>query len=577
MFIARLFVIVLFVLGGCRDTSVEESPDTTPPQESQQLQALLDLKPIQNGQNISYIIYAVSEEDTPQLDNTAKKQPTTKAKLYIQKLDTGIVQAAFELNGARIACSLRNMQKDSEVVLNGEIDCKKQFSAKIEQNTIIQPKIIAHNLSEILDQKNISKIAAASTPKSARLEPISVFNLTSYSFLDTIKVHTNNTITLKAVRIDFLCSDEEHTQQWLNNSMANYLLALHIDTPKNCQETKAKFSPLIRAMLTNLQHEIYSMEYNAFSVDFFDESLIQIRKDTFLSTDDKHFTNASEFRLYDHKGKRISLYDTFFLSPTKDDLIQTLRTKHTEFLKNNPGCVPNAPQEFIYDNPKTLHIALNYDSISFVYIPSTLGTYQCGEIQLEFGFYEMKNLIDKNSPIYQLIANAQGPAPHNTALDTLYLECTKCAIATLYTHEQTLLLRKALSDEKFYDKMSYKDLDKSFFAQYDIGIKPAIYNGDYKLLDFNHKYLLNLEALDSASEQGIADAQYILYQEGKPPYCVVDKNSNAEMIKYFGLGDTIEVKILNTTKQIPIDKYLLENNIDMKNNICTKNAKLIRD
>ena len=110
MFIARLFVIVLFVLGGCRDTSVEESPDTTPPQESQQLQALLDLKPIQNGQNISYIIYAVSEEDTPQLDNTAKKQPTTKAKLYIQKLDTGIVQAAFELNGARIACSLRNMQ-----------------------------------------------------------------------------------------------------------------------------------------------------------------------------------------------------------------------------------------------------------------------------------------------------------------------------------------------------------------------------------------------------------------------------------------------------------------------------------
>lgn len=559
---ALLGIAGLFL--GCDDSVSKESNPTATPKEAQALSTpeskLIELAPIQNGEITTYLIYEVTSKTaiSPTTRQAKAKSPSPyRARLYIKRQDSRILSVAFLANGNRFLCDLHSTLETNELgVANGTLDCQKLFTAVLEQGELTSPKLITQNLASLLPQKDISDIANATTPTTANLRLISSFSTRAYTF---IQIDSTNT---RGIRLDSICSPDPQIQKIINSSMADYLKLLRIPEPKSCTQANAAFVQITQAMLKQLTREARGIQYYGYGVDFFDERFLQMYKNTYVGLSSATLAHNIKHLLYYQKGKSVALDSELFVKgKTLDKLHQILESKYQQFLRSNPQCqaMPDLIRTYRPD------VAMSDDGLSFIYMPSNITTHKCNTITLDFHLYELRDAIPQTSVIYALVARSKAPLPQENTLDTLYLECGKCALMTKHTQKQILALRKALNDEQFYEKTSKKDIDKELLAHYDISLYSSIYNGDYTAIDFNHKYLLDLSALDSTN------AYYILYTDGKAPYCMQDTNDNAEIIKYFSISDTIETK----GRSVPIDTYLQQNHIDMRANPCTKHAKPI--
>lgn len=547
-----------WALLGCDTT--QENTTTTKEQKALEeptaANKLTELAPLRDNITLTYDIYEITPKDTQ--SSQAKSAKPYRAKLYLKQQDSRIVSAAFSANGNRFSCALHStLETDEYGVANGTLDCQKLFNAVIEQGKLASPKLITQNLASLLPQKDISDIANATTPTSARLRKISSFSTRLHTY---IQMDSTNT---RGIRLDSICSPNPHIQKLINASMYEYLKPLRIPEPKSCTQASTTLTQIAQAMLKQLTKDTHTIQYYGYDVDFFDEQLLQIHKTTYLGLSYSTLAHNSKHLLYRQKGNPIALdKELLTKGESTQKLRQALESKYQQFLQANPQCQPIARL-----NAQNPDVAMSDSGVSFIYMPSSITTHNCNQISLDFHLYELQGLISPLSAIYPLVAQAKAPSPQENALETLYLECGKCAITTKHTQEQILALRKSLNDEHFYEKTSEKAIDKELLSHYDITLQAPIYNGDYTAIDFNHKYLLPLNTLDST------EAYYILYTDGKAPYCVQDISDNAEIIKYFSLSGTIEVK----GQTLPIDTYLQQNHINMQENICTRKAKPLRD
>ncbi len=581
------FLLIAFISAGCKnEQNTAQTAQTSVDSDSRLSQELESINPDYEKKQ-EYIIYQIVpsqillQELSHQLEesnqskeskDSSKSDKSNKASkdtmwLFVSQNQKGILSAVFRRNHQNLKCALKNTLKSLENgVLNGQIDCQKQFIAQIQQGKIIQPKITISKISEILhNQKEISNISSVSKDYDVALESVREFALYKHT--------SQQMLQDSALRIDFLCSDTSKIQHAINQIQAKNFQAYNIDSPTNCDVSQAQFDAFIKqnlqtrsiSMKNNGLKNSYELEYMDYSVDFFDDRFLQLHRTKFVDMGGAHGVWSSEYMMFDYEGHRINLHKDVF-DTKADGLLHKLQSKHTAFLEAHQECKIDAKQDFDYTN---VSVAFGYDGVYFMYAPYVLAPYSCGEVRLKFGFDEIKDFIKKDSRLFEFV-NEFGISEPKQAdfVDTLYLECAKCEISTLYTQDQILELRNSLDDEEFYHIMSHKELDEAHLKQYDISIKPSIYNGDYAFIDFNHKYLLPLESLKGS--------HYILYQEGKKPYCIKDKNSNAEIDKYFGISNFIELKVLNRVEKIEISQYLKSLNIDMSKNECATLSREIK-
>lgn len=552
-----LIILCVAFLAACKDSSLDSKENSNKQVESKlesssvtNVKNYLDSIRSSKEANITYNIYEIEKE---------------KAFLYITQNDKGILSAAFKGDKNSLNCSIKNMEKSVEIgVKNGLIDCKKIFTAKIKDGVILDSSLAKNNISNLLEStKQLSDIASVSQMK-VNLNLIKTFEVKK-QIAQNISNNGN-----QAVRFDFLCSNDKKIHSILNKVQTKFFNMYKITPPKDCQSAQIAFNEFSKKSLDFMKksngESNKEIQYIDFNINFFNESYIGIEQFNFTDIGGAHGNWNIKSFLYSYTDKTIKevdLYSMFFNKDNEENLMKILTLKHDEYNKDLNTCKFEDGNLF-YDKAQ---VSLNYDGIDFIYSPYEIAPYSCGEIRLKLNFNEASNFLKQDQQLFKKL-NSYNKSNMQENSDTLYLECEgKCIIETRLTQDEIIKIRKKLDDESFYKRMSFKELDSSYLEENGIKIHKEIYNDDYKAIVFNDKYKLDLTQLQ--------DAQYILYEEGKTPYCVVNKQNDIEINAYFKLKNEVEIKNLNKVESININKYLMQNNIDLNNNYCyNKTTKL---